>query len=273
MTFPNDFHRHPKITRLPVEVRWAFVEMNGEAREADNDGVFDAADAEFLWPLDVLDQLVASHPTRPLVLRQGDKYVIRDYGEHQETKAAREARAAKNRANGQKGGRPRKNPVGSGPVSGGNPPGTGSQPNRTQHKAESESELETEIEDPVRQSSHVDSGEIDDGPDEAARVVLLGLGVNTDRLLHHIQERTGVVVSPAEAMRVATDILARGGDVMKPQAYVLRSITNDPDAIRAAITAARPTSIPQREPECAQHAGYPLPCERCRRDAAEKEKP
>jgi hypothetical protein len=103
--------------------------------------------------------------------------------------------------------------------------------------------------------------------------VLLRLGVNTDRLLHHIQERTGVVASPAEAMRVATDILVRGGEVRQPQAYVLRSITNDPDAIRAAITAARPTAIPQREPECEQHAGYPLPCERCRRDAAEKETP
>lgn len=91
MTFPNDFHRHPKVSRLSVEARWAFVEMNGEARLADNDGVFSAEDAEFMWSPDVLAALCGSHPTRPLIARDGDTYVIRDYAEHQQTKAEREA--------------------------------------------------------------------------------------------------------------------------------------------------------------------------------------
>lgn len=30
MTFPNDIHRHPKITRLAPEVRWAFIEIVAE---------------------------------------------------------------------------------------------------------------------------------------------------------------------------------------------------------------------------------------------------
>lgn len=91
MTFPIDFHRHPKVDRLPVDVRWTFVEMNGEARLADNDGVFDAAEAEFLWPVEHLDALVSSHPSKPLLVRDGDTYVIREYAAHQHTKADREA--------------------------------------------------------------------------------------------------------------------------------------------------------------------------------------
>ncbi|GAA2577725.1 hypothetical protein [Microbacterium binotii] len=120
-------------------------------------------------------------------------------------------------------------------------------------------------------TDYVSQSESDDSTEQRARNIIQGLGISPDKLLTHISARVGVAVSAEEAMRVATDVLARGGEVLKPQAYVLRSITNDPDAIRAAITAARPTSIPQREPECDQHAGYPLPCERCRRDAAEKE--
>lgn len=150
MTFPNDFHRHPKLTRLPVEVRWAFVEMNGEARIADNDGVFTVEEAEFLWPKSVLDQLVRSHPTRPLVLLEGDQYVIRDYADHQETRERRAERKATNTVNGRRGGRPRKNPTETDSVT---------ERNRTitEPKAELEIEIEIEREGYVTEDSLVSS--------------------------------------------------------------------------------------------------------------------
>jgi hypothetical protein len=132
MTFPIDAHRHPKLMRLDVAVRWTFFEMNGEARIADNDGVFDATEAEFLWPVEHLAALVASHPTRPLVVRSGDTYVIREFAEHQYTKAQREHISEVNRQNGRLGGRPRKNRV-----------ATESQPSRSRTKAEIELELAT----------------------------------------------------------------------------------------------------------------------------------
>jgi hypothetical protein len=93
MTFPNDIHRHPKVARLSVEARWAFVEMNGEARLADNDGLFTVEDALYYWPADLLAELCSSHPTRPLVVfnAAANTYLIRDYAEHQQTKAEREA--------------------------------------------------------------------------------------------------------------------------------------------------------------------------------------
>lgn len=37
MTFPNDIHRNPKITRLPVEVRWTFLEVVAERAIADTE--------------------------------------------------------------------------------------------------------------------------------------------------------------------------------------------------------------------------------------------
>lgn len=144
MTFPIDFHRHPKLRRLPVEVRWTFVEMNGEARLADNDGIFSAEDAEFEWPVEHLQALASSHPVRPLVTYSGTHYTIRDYAEHQETRARREERRARNAENGAKGGRPPKNPPGTDSKPSGFPVGTESQPTGTQPKAESESESELE---------------------------------------------------------------------------------------------------------------------------------
>lgn len=106
MTFPNDIHRHPKVRRLSVEARWAFVEMNGEARIADNDGVFTVADARYHWTDWVLAELVNSHPTRPLLTfdEMVGVYRIRDYAEHQQTRTEREELRARRAEAGAKGG-------------------------------------------------------------------------------------------------------------------------------------------------------------------------
>lgn len=103
MTFPIDIHRHPKMLRLSAEAKWAFVEMNGEARLAKNDGRFSAEDAEYLWSRDVLDQLLRSHPSRPLVVRDGSDYLIREYEKHQQTAAEVEELSAKRSAAGRQG--------------------------------------------------------------------------------------------------------------------------------------------------------------------------
>jgi hypothetical protein len=53
-----------------------------------------------MWPGDVLAELTGSHPTRPLVARDGSDYVIRDYAEHQFTKADRDELTRKRREAG-----------------------------------------------------------------------------------------------------------------------------------------------------------------------------
>lgn len=144
--FAIDFHRHPKIDRLTDKAFRTFVEMVGEARIADNDGVFQAEDAEFMWDAEVLAQLVRSHPTRPLVIHEGGTYRIRDYDKHQQTRAEREELARVARENGAKGGRPRK-PRRNPDITQGVSEITQTEPSGTQTKAESESESELEIDD------------------------------------------------------------------------------------------------------------------------------
>jgi hypothetical protein len=91
MTFPIDFWTHPKVSRLSDAAFRAFVESNGQSRMRETDGVLEPDDAEFLWKPEVLAELCASHPSRPLMLRDGDdNYVLRDYAEHQFTKADRD---------------------------------------------------------------------------------------------------------------------------------------------------------------------------------------
>ena len=95
MTFPIDFHRHPKVSRLSDAAFRAFVESNGESRIAESDGRLDGPDAEFMWSREALQELLDSHPSRPLMIRDDDAYVLRDYAEHQFTKADRDALSEK----------------------------------------------------------------------------------------------------------------------------------------------------------------------------------
>lgn len=91
MTFPIDFWTHPKVSRLSDAAFRAFVESNGHSRMIESDGHIEAEDAEFMWKPEILAELLRSHPTRPLMLRQDDTYVLRDYAEHQFTKADRDS--------------------------------------------------------------------------------------------------------------------------------------------------------------------------------------
>ena len=239
MTFPNDFHRHPKIKRLPVKVRWAFVEMNGEARIADNDGVFAAADADFEWSPEIMDALCNSHPTRPLVERRGDTYVIRDYAEHQETRAARERRRETNASNGAKGGRPRKNPAQTEPKPTGLRVGTESQANETQHKAESESESE-DFYSPTKSQSRnnrvnvsTDSIEVSEMTRKlAAQKGITSLRSVVDAVLRH----TGKQLNANQAFQLSTLILDKAPKWPdSPQRYVTGSIARAPFEIEQLI--------------------------------------
>ena len=224
MTFPIDMHRHPKITRLPVTARWAFFEMNGEARLNDNDGVFPAVEAEHEWGKKALDYLVKSHPTRPLVIRDGDVYRIRDYAEHQETRAAREERVERNRLNGKRGGRPRKNPVGSDSVATRNPAAT-------EPKAESESESESEI-DTYKTKS------VSPVSDRANHLGLTDRGIASIR--NAVSLHCDIDATEAEAVQLADHVASKAKTAVKsPAAYVRNAIEAGPSEIDAWFRASR----------------------------------
>lgn len=244
ITIPIDFHRHPKVRRLPVEIRWTFLEMNFEAKIADNDGRFSAQDAEFMWPVDHLTALVASHPARPLLIRDAEtgEYVIREYAEHQQTRAERERLAAVSRENGRKGGRPRQTKPNPDETQSGSV-GTQSDPAGTRRKAESRVQSpETSKTYQSQSSSNRASDETDEETarrDELCRQTLTaGFRIDPDRLIGHIEQRTARTVDAAGAMRVATMLLDKGGDVKNPQAYVLSSITRSWAEVQKYIDAS-----------------------------------
>jgi hypothetical protein len=87
MTFPIDFDEHPKVEPLSDAAFRAFVAMNGYSRRQKLDGRIPAVVARKRWRVRELTELVNSDPERPLVLIDGDTYVIRDYAEHQFTTA------------------------------------------------------------------------------------------------------------------------------------------------------------------------------------------
>jgi hypothetical protein len=114
----------------------------------------------------------------------------------------------------------------------------------------------------------------DDKTTDISSSMLTGLGVDPRRLITHIREKTGREVDSVIAVRIALHLLERGGpNVKDPQRYVLGSITKSPAEIRERIDAERPTPTPRRDPECAEHPGYPLPCHKCAAIAAEQDSP
>lgn len=105
MTFPIDFDEHPKVEPLSDAAFRTFVAMNGYSRRQRLDGRIPTVVARKRWRVKALTELLASHPSRPLVLLEDDVYVLREYAEHQfTTEDEAELHDRKARA-GAKGGR------------------------------------------------------------------------------------------------------------------------------------------------------------------------
>jgi hypothetical protein len=234
MTFPNDFHRHPKLTRLPVEARWAFVEMNGEARIADNDGVFDAADAEFTWTREILDVLVGSHPTRPLVARVGETYVIRDYAEHQQTRAQRDDLHEKRAAAGAAGAAARKaNRLASAKQ-------VLSKPEQSQAESESESE---DFYSPSKSQSRNTRARVSTDAipvSEMTKRLAAQQGITSLRsVVDAIHRHTSATVDADQALQVSLWLIGKSKDPVKTgQRYVLGCIEQTPAEVEQHIFEA-----------------------------------
>lgn len=103
MTFPNDYWMHPKVEMLSDAAFRAFVEMNGYSRMQNLDGRIPAANAVRRWGQASLDELVASHFDRPLIILEGSDYVIREYAKHQQTTEA-QAELSRKRADAGRSG-------------------------------------------------------------------------------------------------------------------------------------------------------------------------
>lgn len=222
MTFPIDIHRHPKLKKVSPAARWTFVEMNGEARIAENDGVFTRAEAEFMWPIKHLDELTKSHPSRPLVERSRWKYIIRDYAEHQLTKADREELTSKRKAAGQKGGQALAKHLLS---------------KKKQTQAESESELKLDRQTDVSTDSppvtKVNAREHDRDEAEYIQDQVQQLGIkNLDRICTALG-RVIPGISEADALDLTRAVLDLStSHVRSVEAYIEKAALNSPGEIQ-----------------------------------------
>lgn len=230
MTFPNDIHRHPKIERLPVEAKWAFVEMNGEARIADNDGRFSAEDAEFLWTPEILAALIASHPVRPLLIRDGTDYVIREYAKHQQTKADREARSALRAEAGRKGG------LAKAQASASKSQADGGKQKQSQSQSQSQSH-QTSTHLSESQSRHTRASDATDEQPAAYRSALASqYGINVERVQAHLIDRLGMTLEPPDVVNVSMWVLNKVRTPPRaPTSYVLGAITRSPAEVQQYI--------------------------------------
>lgn len=234
MTLTIEFPEHPKVEPLSDAAFRAFIEMNCYSRRVDSDGVVPVAVAERRWSKKVLRELVESDPLKPLVVKTDEAFVIREYSEHQETRQSREDRAEKLRANGAKGGRPRKNQIGNQNetklVSENNQIGNQNETKTiTKTKAESESEselkqlnLESYV-NPAHPSKFKTSDQV--GEMRVRKSTYESLGINPIPIQAALVNALSRDVNEMETFRIVMDTMSRAPGLIKsPQAYMLTAI-------------------------------------------------
>lgn len=236
MTFPIDFDEHPKVAPLSDAAFRTFVEMNAYSRRNDLDGVIPARAARRRWPARALKELTLSHPDRPLVVHRDDAYVLRSYGDHQQTREERERISEMNREKGKKGGRPRKadgfssaKPAVSRQSNPGNPESrVQSLEGLSTHVSESQSLLERAREMTDSMSSVVKG--------MASRAGITDMAA----LIVAVHEHTGCVLEPAHVVALTNELVDRAkGAVKHPQRYVVSCLTQSPAEIEKHIYEAR----------------------------------
>lgn len=229
MTFPIDFDEHPKVEGLSDSAFRAFVSMNGYSRRHGLDGRVPASTARRRWKPRALAELVASHPERPLVLLDGDTYVIRDYAEHQLTNADIEDLRKKRSDAGAKGGRARMR----------NQANASTDPKQMLEQTAStiQAESESEIERPRLNES---SREVDahDGRDSIdalkQRAKLLGIR-DLAGLRDSIATAVGEPVAMSGAYEVALTIVTKSPRPVKNvDAYVTTACRDTPFEVQKA---------------------------------------
>lgn len=102
--FTLDFPDNYKVMPLSDAAFRCLVEATLWSRKQMSDGLLARRYAVARWGLDVLTELTTNDPENPSLIEVDEGWMIRDFAEHQDTREEIEARSARNRAAGQKGG-------------------------------------------------------------------------------------------------------------------------------------------------------------------------
>ena len=105
ITLPLDFADHPKVAPLSDAAFRTFIELNIYSRQHELDGVIPVKTARARWKAKALAELVDTHTDRPMVILDDQNYVLRNYDEHQITKAEMDEIRLKRAESGAAGGR------------------------------------------------------------------------------------------------------------------------------------------------------------------------
>ncbi|ROS28887.1 hypothetical protein EDF22_0618 [Rathayibacter sp. PhB127] len=99
--FDIGMSEHPKVMLLSDAAFRALIECTMYARRQLTDGFLDERVAVRMWGREVLDELASNHPERPTLERIDGGWHIRDYDEHQITRADIEKKREAGRMGGQ----------------------------------------------------------------------------------------------------------------------------------------------------------------------------
>lgn len=102
--FALDFPDNAKIMPLSDAAFRCLVEATIWSREHETDGFLARRLALAKWSLEILHELCVNDTEKPSLIEREDGWYIRDYEEHQDTKAEISARRERARVAGQKGG-------------------------------------------------------------------------------------------------------------------------------------------------------------------------
>ncbi|ALY07703.1 hypothetical protein PP505_gp62 [Gordonia phage Dorito] len=102
--FTLDFADSHKVMPLSDKAFRCLVEATLWSRKQMTDGLLPSRYAVARWSLEVLQELASNDPLKPSLEEVEEGWMIRDFAEHQETKADIEARRERNKEAGRKGG-------------------------------------------------------------------------------------------------------------------------------------------------------------------------
>lgn len=228
MTFPIDFWKHEKVSRLSDAAFRAFVESNGYSRERESDGVIEPDDAVFLWKPEALAELVKSHPSRPLMFCDADgNYVLRDYAEHQFTKADRDELSEKRAKAGRASADARKARAEQ-VLNAGQHPAT---------ESESESGLDDSSKTSTSQSLDNRARETTDALSPALKALASQAGLrDVPAIREEIRARTGCEITLDRTVGVARWLIEKSPKpVTRAQGYVMTCLRDTPAEIQQHI--------------------------------------
>lgn len=141
--FDIGMDEHPKIMLLSDAAFRALIEATLYARRQLTDGFLDERVALKKWGRDVIEELASNHDERPTFERVEGGWMIRDYEQHQTTRADIEAKREAGRA----GGLAKAKQAASKPVAPATAPASNPQPDSSSTRlAKTETETETEAE-------------------------------------------------------------------------------------------------------------------------------